>query len=197
MTCANGKHVLQTFLHDDWIDSHIVFSDGSISERIYFLKYDILNQELNIRIGSSIFLVPKDRVQGFIFNEQLSGLPKREFVLLNQDNKPGQTIFEVLVSGDYSLLVHHHVERLRPNYVPALDAGNINEELIEKESLYFMDKTGKVSVIPKRKKAAYEFFGKYRNARQYLKKNKVNFKKMKQVEALVSIMNKKQPRKKS
>lgn len=183
------SQILQSFLYDEWMDGQVIFSGNIVSKQVYSLKYDVLNQQLDILMDGNVFEVPKNKIVGFLLQSPV-GPAGQKFVLLKEETQPERIILEVIVQGKYSLLEYHFVERLRSNYVAALDAGDRNEKLVNRESLFFVDDKQRLQALPKKNKEALRFFNKYPVAKQYLKDNKVNFKNMEQVKELVFFMNK-------
>jgi len=179
------------FLNENWQESKLIFSDGEVSLRTFWLKYDILNQELNIRIGEeTIYIVPKDRIRGFVFLSNIEKkILKETRFLISQKGKTKGNIYEVIIDGNYALAAFHKADKLKPNYIPALDTGNLSEKIVTKKTYFLVTNKKKIVEIPKKKRSAEKLFKKYAPARKYLDKNKVNFKKQKDLENLILFMN--------
>lgn len=185
------KEYNQVFLNEDWQKSKLIFSDNEVSSRTYWLKYDILNQEVNIRIGEeAIYIVPKNRIHGFIFLSDIDKkiLENSQF-MVSQKRKTKGDIYEIIVDGKYSLAILHEAEKLKSNYIPALDTGNISEKIITKKKFFLITDKKAAIEISKKKKSATKLFNKYTPSKEYLKKNKVNFKKQKDLEGIILFMN--------
>lgn len=182
------KKVKRVFYYDDWMEGQFLFFDQSRAGRTFPLKYDILNQELNVDMGGSIYIVPLDSIHGFVFESLIN--KGHEFTIRKTGKGYSQaTIFEVVEKGTYKLLTQHYVERLRANYQPALDTGSRDEKIVRKQAFYLIDTHGRLIEIPKKKKAAEQVMSKYKPAQKYLGKNKVNFKNEKDLKKLVLFMN--------
>lgn len=176
----------RVFFNDDWSEGKFIFSDNHDSQRTFPLKYDILNQELNVDLAGSIYVVPLDSIRGFLIENSLS-LNDYKFII--RKTGKGAEIFETIVKGENQLLVKHTAEKLKADYQPALDTGSRDEKVIKKQQFYFLDKDGHLLEIPKQKKAAKVLFSGYSSAKKYLAKNKVNFKDKDSLRELVLFMN--------
>ena len=185
------KMVGQSFFNENWLFGHFVFDDGSLSKGDYLLKYDLLNQELIVNLNGSVYVVPTENISGFILKNNIQTtvkLPEYVFVFSKLKGLPGRTILEKVIEGEFGLYILHHVTQLKPNYVPALDAGNLNTKIVKKNKCFLWTK-GKFLEIPTRKKQAVKFFGKYATARQYMKEHKMKAKSEEYLIALINSMN--------
>lgn len=181
----------QPFFNENWLFGHFVFDDGSLSKGGYLLKYDLLNQELIVNLDGSVFVVPTGNISGFTLKNNIQTtvkLPEYVFVFSKLKELPGRTILEKVVEGKFGMYILHHVTQLKPNYVPALDAGSLNTKIVKKDRYYLWTK-GKFLEIPTRKKKAVKFFGKYAIAREYMEENKMKVKSEKYLIALINAMN--------
>lgn len=182
----------QAFFNDEWLTGQFVFDDGSLSKRVYFLKYDIQSQELLVNLDGGVYQVPMQYLSGFILKGVLpedKGFVSHEFVLQQVQGKSGLTIMEKVIEGSYGLYILHDVEVLKPNYVPALDAGDLNTKYAKKSFFYLYD-DGVFKEIPKKKKKAERFFAQYADARKYMEQHKLKIKSEAYLQGLVNYMNK-------
>ncbi|MCR9289884.1 MAG: hypothetical protein NXI23_21120 [Bacteroidetes bacterium] len=180
--------IKRVFFNQEWLEGHLLFIDGKTSNENFPIKYDILNQELNVSVGNAIYAVPLSaKTHGFILKKVIG--PEYEFRIRKIGKEVNPTIFEVAVKGKYQLFVKHYAEKIKPNYVAALDAGTRDEKAVVKELFYLLDNRGRLIEIPKKQKAAREVLGEYTSARRYLAKNKVNFKDRESLRELVLFMN--------
>lgn len=184
------KKIYQSFLIDEWLFGRLLKKDGSLSEGDYLLKYDILNRELNVNLNGSAFIVPDETISGFILKEvQNDKLVEHKFRYYEtEDKKIHRGIFKHCVDGNYKLLAFYDAEKLPSNYVPALDAGSLDQKISTRERFYFMA-ADQLIEIPSNKKRAEKFFNKYEEARKFLEKNRMNYKNKEQLKALVNFMN--------
>jgi hypothetical protein len=175
----------QYFYYGEWMSAHI-FGNEDVGDTDLLVKYDILNQQLNVNIGNVAMIAPNNVIRGFVFQAN-----NQRFICIEpKDWGKGKTFFEVIEEGEYSLLIHHSAIKQKSNYNVALDAGSKSEKVIKKEAFYLME-MDKVFEIPRKKKAAEKFFSKYSGAKNYLESNKVNFKKTEDLQKLVQYLNNK------
>ncbi|KAA3632748.1 MAG: hypothetical protein DWQ02_14265 [Bacteroidetes bacterium] len=182
----------QKFFNTDWLTGQFVFDDGSLSKRIYFLKYNIQTQELYVNLDGGTYQVPMQYLSGFVLKGVLpedKGFISHEFVLKHVRGKSGRMILEKVIEGDYGLYILHDVSVLKPNYVPALDAGDLNTKYVEKK-LYYLNDRGVFKEIPKKKKKAVQFFSQIPSAKRYIDKHKMKIKSEEYLKSLVNYMNK-------
>lgn len=174
------------FYNDEWMSARIL-GNKNVRGKDLLIKYDILNQELNVNINNVAMVAPNDVMTGFV----ILGI-NQKFICINPKNwDKGKVFFEVLEEGDkFSLLAFHKAMKIKPNYNAALDAGSKDEKIVQKETFYLL-KENKVFEIPRKKKAANKFFSKYSEARKHLKNNKVNPKNKEDLKALVRSLNEK------
>lgn len=173
------------FYNNEWLAAHILGNEN-VEGKDLMIKYDILNQELNVNIKNVAMVAPNDVMAGFVF----LGINQKFICIKPKNWEKEKSFFEVHEEGEYSLLSFHNATKIKPNYNTALDAGNKDEKIVQKETFYLL-KAGKIFEIPRKKKAATNFFNKYSKARKYLKKNKVNPKKKGDLQALVRFLNEK------
>lgn len=182
------KEIKRVFFVDDWSEGQFFFSVDQNAQRTFPLKYDILNQELNVDVAGSIYLVPLDSIYGFSL-QNISGLSDHEFIIRKSAKEKKTEIFEVVVRGKHQLLVKHIAEKLKADYQPALDSGSRDERIVKKEHFYFIDKNGQLVEIPKKKKSAQALFSEYSKAKEYLANHKVNFKNKEDLQRLFLFIN--------
>lgn len=181
------KKIDQYFLFADWYKGTLFMEDGRVSKNEHYLKYDLLNNEVNVDIEGSPYVIPSKLLAGFAIVDG-DGVEHR-FVrapLPNAKNRP--VFFQEEVKGDLDFLVYHKTERLPANYVAALDAGSLDQRVTSKEE-FFLRWDEEILEIPTKKKAATRFFAQFPGAEDYLDENRVNFKKKEDLESFVKFMN--------
>lgn len=181
------KKIDQYFLFADWRKGTLYMKDGRISQNEYYLKYDLLNNEVNVNIEGSPYVIPSRLLAGFAILDENEA--EQRFIrapLPNAKNRP--VFFQEEVKGDLDFLVYHKTERIPANYVAALDAGSLDQGITSKEE-FFLRWDEEILEIPTKKKAAAKFFAKFPGAEDYLDENRVNFKKKEDLESFVKFMN--------
>lgn len=180
----------KSFFNENWLFGHFVYDDGSLSKSDYLLKYDLLNQQLLVKLDKGIFIVPSEKISGFILknNFDASTISEYTFVFEQLKGSTQRVILEKAVEGEYSLFILHDVKLLEPNYVPALDAGRLGAKIVEKNKFYLWA-NGEFLEIPARNNGAKKFFEKYPSARKYMKERRMKAKSKDYLIALVNFMN--------
>lgn len=181
------------FFGKDWMPGRFVFEDGSLSKKVYELNYNLLKQELIIQYEKKAYRVPVKEIVGFVLTTKTDeGKPKTNdvtFIFKNADKKAERTIYEQKVSGRYALLTQHFIKVIKPNYVPALDAGEMKTKYIKKQK-HFLLFEGKLMEIPNRKKKAIKFFQQFPEAKSYIKENGMEVNNDQFLIDLIASMNK-------
>lgn len=164
----------RVFFNEDWLEGKFIFSADYNARQTFPLKYDILNQELNVDVAGAIYVVPLDSIHGFVLENSLS-VNNYEFTIRRRAGEKSAEIFEIAINGENQLLIKHQAEKLNANYQPALDTGSRDEKVIKKQRFYLLDQDGHLLEIPKKKKAAESLFSQYPNAKKYLAKKQSQF----------------------
>ncbi|MTI32197.1 hypothetical protein [Xanthovirga aplysinae] len=166
------------YLYDTYMTGSIQLVNGqSIPEHL--LKYDIKRQEIDILVNNKVKVVPVKMVKSI---EWQNPLELKKEVFLNckefnfQDKKPIGLV-KVLVNGKNRLFSFNELELIRSNYNAALDAGEKADKWVKKEKI-FAEINGKVKPLSKSSKKNLPLFGdKKTEMKNFLKKNKLGFKK--------------------
>lgn len=141
------------------------------------ILFNLESNALEIITDRGVFAVPGGAVEEFTLQGESAliryisptvltggkGLEKIDFVRYE-------------LEGDPSLLSGYEIEILRPNYVPALDAGSRNPKAIQKER-FFLLADQELSLLPTRRKKAAEMLELYRpGVDTFLKKEGIDLK---------------------
>ena len=181
------KKIDQYFLFADWHKGTLFMKDGRASKTQHYLKYDILNNEVNVNIEGSPYVVPSKLLAGFEIEDANGDV--HHFVRAPlPTGRRDRVFFREEVKGDFDFLVYYKTERLPANYVAALDAGSLDQRVTSKEE-FFIRWNEKILEIPTKKKSAIKFFAQFPGAHDYLDDNRVNFKKKEDLESFVKFMN--------
>lgn len=131
---APKKTLGSTYLFEDWFQADILITGDKIIENVP-VKYDVKNNVVDISYKGQVRVLPVDRIKKLKIYRKIETLELVNPKIYGQSNIP--QLLEVLYSGDYSLFKKYEVELKRANYVPALDAGTRNDELVLQESYYY------------------------------------------------------------
>lgn len=183
------EDVEQYFLTEHWLLARLIDNEGEVGKDQYYLKYDILNNEVNVNVNNANLVAPKSMVSGFVYLN-IDG-NNTYFLALKPDNwNKGATYFEVLEDGKFKLLKYHYTKTSGGYYNAAVDAGSLNKKIVPKTNLYILEDDNNIYKVPAKKRARKKFFEKYEVIKNYLSKNKVNLKNEEAIAELVQIFNK-------
>ena len=180
--------ILEHFLEDTWLPATFINEEGTIAEKDYFTKFDILNSQVNLNINGKIMVAPMDVVKGFTIH---SPQGDRTFMAFKPDNwKKRATYFEIVADGEIKLLVYYSAENVGNNYNPAINAGSKTAKMVSKKAYYILV-GNEIQEVPGRRKAGERLFSQFEQASEYFSENKVKFKSKNDLIELVNFLNKK------
>lgn len=143
--------------------------------------YNLESNALEILTDRGAFSIPGGAVEEFTLQEEQNG----ESMLVRfvspvalsggRDlDKVGFVRFEL--EGNPSLLSGYEIEILRPNYIPALDAGSRNPKAVQQERFFLYDDR-QIKPIPTRRKKAAQLLEPFRSdAAEFLKAERIDLK---------------------
>ncbi|MEL6845754.1 MAG: hypothetical protein AAFP02_21315, partial [Bacteroidota bacterium] len=173
----------------EWAKGTVKLKNGGKVDALP-MRFDLMGQGLEIFLGSETKLLPGSMIEEFYLEGPLGGL--HHFVNLSpyfgfQGFSDG--FFEVMIEDDWTLLQKAEIEVLKPNYVVALDAGNMNQSIIRKD-VYYLFHDGELVRIPKQKKKAMRVLGDYvADIDDRVKVQKLNLKQEASLRKLVLALN--------
>ena len=182
------RTTIEYFLEDTWLPAIFVNKEGTIGEKEYLTKFDILNNQVDVNINGKTMVAPMGIVKGFTMQTPEGD---RTFMAFKPDNwnKPA-TYFEIIADGEIQLLVYHFAKNVGGNYNPAIDAGSRSSKIMPKEEYYILV-DNKIEEVPKKRKAGERLFADFSKSKTYFSKNKVKFKSKNDLIELVNFLNKK------
>ncbi len=180
------------YWNEEWAKGTVKLKNGGKVDA-FPMRFDLMGQGLEIFLGSETKLLPGSLIEEFYLdsgNEELHHFisPTSYFGY----NGFVDGFFEVLVEGPWTLLLKSEIEVLKPNYVVALDAGSTNQTAIRQDMFYlFYD--GELIRIPKQKKKAIKVLEPYiPSISARVKIDRLNFKQLASLQALVLDLNAKE-----
>lgn len=177
------------YWNPEWAKGTVKLKNGGKVDA-FPMRFDLMGQGLEIFLGSETKLLPGSMIEEFYLEGPLGGL--HHFVNLSpyfgfQGFSDG--FFEVMIEDDWTLLQKAEIEILKPNYVVALDAGNMNQSIIRKD-VYYLFHDGELVRIPKQKKKAIRVLGDYvEDIEARVKAQKLNLKQEASLRKLVLALN--------
>lgn len=106
------------------------------------LRFDLKNNEVEIKSNQGIKSVLGERVQSFTLEENL--LTRATFINVREFKGKASELkgfFEVLSDGDLKLLAYTRLWIKTPTYVPALDVGSKDTQIMKERHYYFAKET--------------------------------------------------------
>ena len=165
----------QTFWDESWKQGLIVLKDSQ-QIRGYPLRYDLFNETIEIKTGQDIKVLPVYKVFAFFRFEggdTLCFLDLASYLDLPPDPAI-MGLSQLYYEGQTVLVKHKKRELLKANYVPALDAGNVNDKIIFTDEFLLFDGQGLMRVPKRRGKMNAELEDRNFDLTGFLKKNKIN-----------------------
>ncbi len=144
-----NKTLGSVYYNDEWQKGNIFLFDGS-EIKGYLLKYDIKNQQLEIKIKNDIKILNGAVVKNFSWVDMYGNV---EFISNVSNYKgDGSGFYSVIYDGKKTLLKKIGIQIIESNYNTAIDVGNKNSTYSKKMVYYFIDKN-KIRKVRKGKKA--------------------------------------------
>ena len=164
------------YLDDRWNQGTIWLKNKKIIKN-YLLKFDIENQWMEVKFDNDIKLLDLRWIKSF---EWVDDEAKRSYFVSTsqynfEDGVQRLGVFEVLSEGQLSLVTKTDTELREPNYVPALDMGDMDAKIYKVEKLFIVV-DDVVKPFPKKRSEFLALFGdKSTKIEDYSKINKLKF----------------------
>jgi len=149
------------YFREEQLPAAVQLNNGKVLNGVP-ARYNLENNVLELFTDKGIFELSGARVREFTLEAgSTAGDVTQRYRFVNRDRfGVGEELEEIdflyyLLEDRYSLLGAYEVTILKPNYVPALDAGSLSSQAVQKERFFFYD--GKqFRAIPNRRKRAAE-----------------------------------------
>ena len=164
------------YLDDSWNQGTIWLKNKKIIKN-YLLKFDIENQWMEVKFDNDIKLLDLRWIKSF---EWVDNEAKRSYFVSTsqynfEDGVQRLGVFEVLSEGQLSLVAKTDTKVREPNYVPALDMGDMDTKIYKVEKLFIVA-DDVVKPFPKKRSEFLALFGdKSAKIEDYSKINKLKF----------------------
>lgn len=165
-----GKH----YYTEEWQAGNVKLKNGNLL-RGYFIRYELVRNQVEIIIGREIRVISGDRIEFFEwYNTQVFQSVKflnKSTYQFHKEVTPG--FFEILVEGDAILLKRTLVTSLRGSTSPTLVA-NTKASSIEKFELFYLVIDGVAEELHGNKKKKLDLFGSKSDViTSYVRENKL------------------------
>jgi hypothetical protein len=185
---ASGKTKGSSLLYEQWLLCNLDFGTRGKAEGLY-IRYDILNSIVNIRLKDKIKSIDGSYIERFSLTDSL-GIT-HFYVNCNQFNNettPLIGFFEILAEGKYQLFRKTDAVIIEANYNQALDLGD-KDNSISQVSNYYIARNKEALKVDKTKKSLIKDFPEITGLAGYMKKEKINIRRSKDLIKLVTYMN--------
>jgi hypothetical protein len=179
------------YLFKDWQMGHIGLRSG-VYIQDQWINYNSENDMLEVKLEDEVKVVPLTKIGHFILQGQNSDnrffRPCRNYLIENQVPLTGMC--EVVDSGYYGLLIKYFSDVKEATYVPELDMGKKEVEIVIKQE-YFLSFGDHVNRLPKRKQSFVSLYEPYEaELGTFIKVHKLNHKKEEELRIILNYLNK-------
>lgn len=174
-----------------WRYTDIFLKDSTYANEI-LARYNPYSKKLEIVAGNQVKLLTYLRIDKFSYMNDIGTTDYYENCM--NYSQPSNTsaisgFFKVIVDDNTKLLVHHNIKTVRANYNSALDAGNNYDEIVVNEN-YYVYKNNTLYLVKFKKKSILKIFNdKSIEIENYVKSNKLRYKKPEDVKKIVTYYN--------
>jgi hypothetical protein len=140
-------------------------------------RYDVLNNELEIKTTGGIMTLPTKLVERYSFK----GKQKDSVFFVNAaaykfEDTPFDGFLQQLVDGEFQLLKLIRAEIVKPSYNPSLEVGDRDAYIVKKETLYYSLPDKMISKIKGKSEMLSLFGGKKELMKSFISSNRLGFK---------------------
>jgi len=138
---APGKVIGDAYLHTYWSTGAILLDDNDKIIEGYPLRYDIANDELEIKSNAGIKVLKSDRVKSFMWLDSLTNTPQyfvaaAGYVYDGKEKPKGY--LQIIADGSLPALKQTVVHVRKPDYRPELHMCKIDTYILKKEKFYYV-----------------------------------------------------------
>jgi|GEM_PF-3956014 len=170
------------YFREERLNTAIQLKNGRVLNGVP-AKYNLENNNLEVFTDNGVFELPGPSIREFTIEAapDVEELQSR-YRFLSMDQFSGKeelrdiAFVYFLLEANPGLLAGYEVEILKPNYVPALDAGSLNAKAVQKERFFLYDGR-QLEPIPTRRKKAADLLNPFRtDVDDYLKAERIDLK---------------------
>lgn len=180
------------YLNDYWNIGSIKLKSNTILSN-YSLKYDLGNNNLEIKDGDSIKICTLRLLDSFYWREV--GQPDSvlyvnadRFSLTDYERVIG--VLRVISFGKINLYSRSHIEILSPTYNAALNVGDRNKKAVKRRNFYLSRYNNLVEIESKKQLLSY-FSDEAIQIENYMRKNKLKIKNEEDLKQIIDFYNSK------
>ena len=141
------------YLYKEWQNADITFLKDDLLVKDIQVKIDVRNNWLEVNLEGKVYVLDADDTYSLFFKEK-----NITFITRNALNKNGpQGFFEVIYNDKSSLFCYYSASIKQSNYIPALDAGEEDDQIVIKKSYYAFINMQLIELEKKRRKFTKQF----------------------------------------
>jgi len=173
------------YLNEAWMPGSVILKNGIKINGLKY-RYCVYNKEMQFQFENACYLIgAPDSIEKIIIGNKIF-----IYSSLLKNNNLEKDYFEVIIDGRVKLLARYVTEVIHSNYNVALSTGSKNDKINIKEQ-YYLQKSGLDALLIDKKGKSVElsFSDKMKEMKEYLDKEKISYKKEKNLIALVQYYN--------
>ena len=159
--------------------SLLMYKEKEVLEEV-LVRLRLENNSFDIKDKNSGFVrnIPGIWVENFVMIDSKSGKPRffingKDFLI---ENEPAVGFFELMVDGAIPLLKKIDAIYKRSNYNPSIQIGYKNDQIVKKESYYYVSRNHLVKAPRSTGKILKVFYEKKEEMNDYIKNNNLSLK---------------------
>jgi len=180
------------YLFSDWRKGDIILNSG-VSINDQWLNYDVEYDLIEVKLDEEVKIVPLSMLKEF--HKADRGHENRFFQpcdnYFHDQKVPMVGICEVLDSNYYGLILKFDTDIKESTYIPTLDMGKKDDELVVIEKLY-LTKGNQTIEIPKKKQNFIQLYPHMTDLNSFLKEKKLNHKNKDDLIIILDFLNEEQ-----
>ena len=135
MPGAPGVRINEVFLDEKWKNSSIALYGSEKLIEGFRVRYELRSNSLELKISNQIKVLDVRRVKTLIWLDSLTNAAHyfvngKEYLV---DKVPVTSLLEVLSEGKVSLYKQYTYWIKKPDFVPSLDVGSVDERIYKKD----------------------------------------------------------------
>ena len=173
------------YLDTTWHQGSFTTSDGR-SSATYPLRYDIENAILEIKWGKLVKVAGEEELTSFTWKK--NGINNQTFVnarSFSHNGSPMAGFVELLYQGSDTLVLQMVTTLKEADYVPGLDMGNRNSEILKKGKYFIIHNGQAIPIKNKGNFLEYASVADDKRLKKYMRQRRINVKEASDLVALL------------
>ena len=184
-----GNDPQELYIYTDWHTGTFESTKGHRIEN-YQLRYDILNELLEIKVGAQIKILPWEQLSRFswlVDDQYLEQYINGGRLLVN--NEIGYGVYELILDGRIKLMAKNSPRLIKAYYIPQLDVGHREDRFVRRYDFYLAHRN-KLTKIPSKQKDGHKVFGNYSaQIKKYTRRYQLSFNQKEDLIRIITYFN--------